>query len=350
MKLKDRVFFTEEEMIERMKNPDSVEIGLEGDAAAAAAAAGGSGGGGGGGTEAFVPSTHWDLYKSKLPETEKASFKLPENLNRDNEAEELDKYLSKVYTKQPSFDNLHPLAREIQEAAQTGQFDPETFIQSKFNSFNITNVSDDDLLFASYKQRVGKSDNNPTGFEDDQIRNELSRIDALEKRERANMIRQTESQRMREAYSVDNTKTIEQRKSAYLQEVDQNINQIFKTEAERGQEASKIRTIGGIDIGESNFQAMKDDYRKLIMFDEKGEIPLAVKLQDPNTYFKFAMFEKYEKYFADAITKARNEGKFSAIDMLPSNPIHGSGGIGNSGEPFSIEESIRRMGSPDGTK
>jgi len=77
----------------------------------------GGGEGGEGGNGNFTPSAHWEYYKTKLPEDQRANFKLPENISSENEQQLLDDHFKTVYGTQMNPDDLlkdiPPLAKEI---------------------------------------------------------------------------------------------------------------------------------------------------------------------------------------------------------------------------------------------
>lgn len=358
MKLREWLFNTEEdESTRRMASPEGTFQappaggGTGGDGGAGGGAAGGDGGTGGG-AQAFVPSPHWDLYREKLPEAERTNFKVPEGLTKETEMAELDKHFSQIYGKAaaPTFDNLHPLAREVQELAKDPNFKPDEFIKSKSQMFNIDSIPNDDLIKSFYLREYGKTDQRPNGLTEEAITNSLANMTDLQKTVEASKIREAEKERAAKMYEYKPVNINEDpaAKTAYLGEVDKYINGIFKPESERGDKAREVRSFAGVDLGETEFQSMKEDMRKLLVPNEKGNIPLMEMLSDDAMLFKFAMFSRMEGKLKDKLVQARNEGKFSAIDLLPDNP--GAGGAGYQGSTKLTEEEMqKRFASPEGT-
>ena len=96
---------------------------------------------------AFIPSPAWDYLKNKLPEAEREAFKLPEGINKENENELLDKQFESIYTKAPTIDTLHPLAKEIQEMSmKVENFDATEYIKQKAGIFDYGKLSVDEKV------------------------------------------------------------------------------------------------------------------------------------------------------------------------------------------------------------
>lgn len=358
MKRKDWLFNTseEEQQILRMSSPEgsfqNLEDGAGGGTGGGTGDDGSGGSGGDGGAGTFTPSPYWELYKQKLPEAERTNFKIPEGLTKETEMAELDKHFTNIYgnTAPPKFDNLHPLAREVQELSKDPNFKPEEFIKSKSQLFNIDSIPNDDLIRSYYLREHGKTDQRPNGLTEEAINSSLANMSDLQKTVEANKIRDLERERASKMYEYKPVNINEDpaAKTAYLGEVDKYINSIFKSETERGEKASEIRSFAGVDLGESEFQSMKEDMRKLLVPNEKGNIPLMEMLSDDRMLFKFAMFNRMEGKLKEKLVQARNDGKLSAIDLLPDNP--GAGGAGyQESTKLTDEEKLRRFASPEGT-
>ena len=305
------------------------------------------------GGDTFTPSPIWDYYKSKLPETERESFKVPDGITKDNEAEFLDKHLEKIYSKTPTVDTLHPLAKEIQElSSKVENFDAIEFIKAKAGTLDYGKKDDDTIVTEIYSRQVLKTEQNPNGLTAEEIADNVSKMNAMDKRIMANKYREQIESEIKTKYQPGQQKTIyndADTMNVYKKQVEDYVNKIFVPEAQRGEKAAEIRTIAGVDIGESNFQSFKEDFQKMLLPNEKGVIEMAVKQQDDNYLFEFAMYQRFKDVIKDAIVKAKNEGKLGALNQLPKTPQAQPGGTTNKNQALSIEEMIERFSKPEGT-
>jgi hypothetical protein len=303
--------------------------------------------------DTFTPSPLWDYYKSKLPETERESFKLPEDVTKDNETELLDKHFEKIYSKAPVVDTLHPLAKEIQElSSKVDNFDALEFIKSKAGALDYGKRDDDSIVTEIYSKQVLKSEQNPNGLTAEEIAENVANMNVMDKRIMANKYREQMDAEIKTRYQPGQQKTIyndSNMLNAYKQQVEEYVNKIFVPENQRGEKAHEIRTIAGVDIGESNFQNFKDEFQKMLLPNDEGVIEMAVKQQDDNYLFEFALYQRFKDVVKDAIVKAKNEGKLGALNQLPETPQNVGGGTTNKNQALSMEEMIERFSKPEGT-
>lgn len=313
----------------------------------------GNDGGGGNSTHpTFTPSPVWDYYKTKLPEEERTAFKLPETISAENEQQLLDEYLTKVYSKEPTINTLHPLAREVQEyASKVENFDPIEFMKSKVGGMSHQGKTDDDIVYEVYAQKLLKSDQNPYGKTEEEIKELLKSVNPLEKTAIAIERRKQIDAETQSRYNNPEAakKAREEQIKFYVDSTTKYIDEKFKPEQQRGDKAIETRSIAGIDIGESNFQAFKSEFMKMALPNEKGVIELAVNLQDNDAILEFAMYRRFKDEIAKAVVKAKNEGKFIALEQLPKVPPVQKGGNANAQQEYSLEEQIERMSKPEGS-
>ena len=312
---------------------------------------GGDGAGGAGGGDTFTPSTHWDYYKSKLPEDQRENFKLPENLSKENELELLDSHFKQLYTPNTDglieVDKLHPFAKEVLELAKTNEFNPDEFIKSKSGALSLLNASDDDLIKMEFVEKVGiKSEKNPNGLTEDEIKTGIESMNILDKRAKANEIRERKRVEFQRS-NVNDPEVVKANIQKHNTEVATFANDFF----EKNKSVAEARSILGIDIGESNFAKLKEAYVNDFSVNKENKITGMEKL-DQNL-MKVYMFLTYEKEITEAIkasiSSAKNEGRegiFSKLFLTPQS----SGGGSFDGNPKMTEEEIaNRFGSPEGT-
>lgn len=76
--------------------------------------------------------------------------------------------------------------QEYREAKKTPDFDRTKFIQQRATSPDT--LDDDSFLFAAYKAQYGKTDKNPSGWDDNQIKSEVGKMSLIaKKQERTNI-------------------------------------------------------------------------------------------------------------------------------------------------------------------
>ena len=335
-------------MVERFTNPDG-QFKDDYKGPDDGSATGGAGGDSGGDT--FTPSTHWDFYKSKLPEDQRTNFKLPENLTKENELELLDGHFKQLYTPNTDglieVDKLHPFVKEVIELAKTNEFNPDEFIKSKSGALSLLSASDDDLIKMEFVEKVGiKSDKNPNGLTEDEIKTGIESMNILDKRAKANEIRERKRVEFQRSNASD-PEVIKANIQKHNTEVITFANDFF----EKNKSVAEARSILGIDIGESNFAKLKEAYVNDFSVNKENKITGMEKL-DQNL-MKVYMFLTYEKEITDAIkasiSSAKNEGRegiFSKLFLTPQS----SGGGSFDGNPKMTEEEIAsRFGSPEGT-
>ena len=342
---------TPEEIAARMSASEGSFAGDGGEGGSAGGA--GGDGGSGGGAPTFTPSPIWDYYKAKLPEDKRNEFKLPENLSAETEQQLLDEHLTGIYSKKPTLDNLHPLAREIQEyAGSVDNFDAVEFMKSKVGEMTHAGKTDDDLVYEAYAAKLLKTEANPYGKTEEEIKEMLKSVNPLEKSTIAIEMRKKIDMEAKNRYNNPEASAQNRAKmqELYIQNTTKFIDEKFKPEQQRGDKAVEARSIAGIDIGEANFQAFKEDFKAMVMPDKDGVIPLAVKLQNDDAIFEFAMYQAFKDEIRKAMVKSKNEGKMFMLDQLPKEPGGNTGGgRAPAAGTYTDTEMSDRMSKPEGT-
>lgn len=304
----------------------------------------------------FTPSPYWELYKSKLPETDREAFKLPDGINKENEQQLLDEHLKKLYAPQDDpFENIHPLAKEIIDKSKEDNFNPEEFIKSKVGISSLANASDDDLIKAKYIKEIGlKSDSNPTGMTEDEILDGIKELNPLEKRKMANEERQKYQESIKQSFEYKQDPAAMQKEiSKYNNGIKEFANDFFVETKDlpetKQKEIIQRRTIAGVDIGEAKFQELKSEFENSFTINEKGVAPIQeMLLNNDKALVKAFMFLKNEEMISQALTRRFNDGKDFILDKLELHGRQISGVHGVDGK-MSREEYEARLDAPEGT-
>ena len=312
----------------------------------------GDGGQGGDGGQAFTPSPYWDLYKTKLPEEQRANFKLPENISAENEQQLLDDHFKTIYGTQMNPDDIlkdiPPLAKEIIEAAKDPQFNPNEFINKKATIVSAANMSGDDLVYRRYVNKIGiKNEQNPNGLSEEEIRAEIAKMNPLDKKVIENEERAAIQQEIEKQIGKGNNDP------AAMQKAIETHNSQISTFADtyfsdKRANPEKARTIAGVELSEAEFQAARTEFiNDFSVKDGKAKIA-ELLLNNDEAMAKAYLFLKYEDKISQALTRKFNDGKNFVFDKLGFNPTD-KGGNYHQNEGMSQEEMIIRLNLPEGS-
>lgn len=306
----------------------------------------------------FTPSPVWDYVKSRLPEAERETFKMPEDISAENEQKYIDEQLARVYKPaEEEIGNLHPLAKEIQQRAATDpNFDPQRWLKEQAGGLDLDNKTDDDWVKEDYLNKIGlKSDTNPNGITQEELDAEIEKMDMLDKKVKAKELREAKQRENQEKFSQGNFQQISQeeldkRVEAYKKQVDEFIETTFVDEAKR-EKPEEARKFAGFDVGEAEYQQFKESFKVMLTPDDKGIIPIRAKLEevfnDDAKLVEFAKYIHFHDKIGAAVTEARNKGKLMALDLLPDHPRQQASGSRDTAG-MSDEETINRLSSPEG--
>lgn len=142
-------------------------------------------------TETFTPSPMWEAVKETYGET----FKMPEGLTKENEMELYKKTLKGF---QSNNNDLPATAKEIMELQKQGKFDEEKYFEQKLEEKKILTLPSKEFLQHVYKKRNGYSEENKTGWTDEDIKQFLEgkskiELDMMANTERAELAKQKEA-------------------------------------------------------------------------------------------------------------------------------------------------------------
>ena len=314
-------------------------------------------GGGEGGGEEFTPSPYWDYFKSKLPEDQRESFAIPEEVNAENEQEFLDKKFKEIYApEEDPLKDIHPLAREIIDKSKEENFSAEEFIKSKAGTTSLSQASDDDLLKAKYINEIGiKSDENPNGMNEEEILKGIDEMNSLEKKKLANEERVKLQKQVEQSFNYKpDPAAMQKQVTDYNKGVSDWADNYFSKGTENSTEEEKKaiisrRTIAGVDLGEAKFQEFKESFAKDFQIGEDGKASIQeMLLNNDEALAKAYLFLKNEDVIRQALTRKFNDGVDFTMEKLLPNGRQISGAHGNAGK-MSQEEIDARLNAPEGS-
>ena len=260
----------------------------------------------------FTPSNHWDILKEYLPTEQQESFKIPENINKDNEHDLLIDNFKKIFNteeKKPVY-NIHPLAQELHEKAidaysRGEKFDINNFFKNVSSSLmdkeEISKISDDDGARSYYKMKY-KTLYDSGQIDDDYINNEIAGLSKTQKYDMANEHRK---------YLLESSNKYDFNPEEYKPK---SISQEdIQTATNNYLNNLKELKIGGIDIS-SQLKDRKEDFQKLFMPDDKGINKISKIQADENSLAKLAFLEiAGDDFFKSMLLNESNRVKIKEI-------------------------------------
>lgn len=247
----------------------------------------------GGDNDDFKPSSHWETVRELMPEEQRESFEIPEDVNAENEIELLREAFKGVVSDGPSKQQnpngvYHPLALDLQQQAiEKGKdFDPVKWFEEKktyFDSEALQSRPDDELVIESLVKQYGlKSEENPNGLEMSEYEAHVAKMSPLEKKIEAGKVReQLQTEASRYKFDPENFKAPEPPKP---EDIKRSFEDAFgKTKDEL--------TIGGIDISKAIDDKSKEAMQNMFIPEADGYSKMQKMLADDKVLLKLAFLE-----------------------------------------------------------
>jgi hypothetical protein len=305
----------------------------------------GSSSGGSNNENEFVPDQRWETYKSFLPEQEKESFKLPEDISKENEEELLLNAFKGVFKDEEKESNngLHPLAASLQKSVMEKgeEFNPvEWFreMQTALDVEGMQSMKDEDIVRDLLISQHGlKSEENPKGFTQEQFDDYISKMDAISLRQKANEVREVKVKASENLMKFENPKPMEVEEIKKI--VDSDLEKIIKSE--------KALDVAGYDIRKAIDDETLKEISNMFVPEKVGALSLIQqKLSNPEWYsnalVKLAYLET--KSGSEMINHMLSEKEtrlkhLELIQKLDDDPRFGSS-FKNQQNPNKIDEDL----------
>ena len=265
----------------------------------------------------------WGKIKSAYEgQVGEGKFKMPEGVTKENEFEQLIGFLQSNL--EPNLEGVPEEAREIIELHRKGEYDPQEYFQKRsVEQGGIRNLPDKEFLFQMYKARDGKSDKNPDGLTDQEIREDLNKLSKLELRDKALNARTAVN------------RNIQERKQKEEQDRTQKMHEaIEKYETERRKIASKVvnqlqgkKEAFGIPIPEEDKKQFDEKgFWEMVKLNPKtGMNKVAELLSDDKVLYEVA-YHLYKGNLSGVISDAKEGVKKNIQDKLDRTLEHQKGG------------------------
>lgn len=241
----------------------------------------------------FIENT-FGLFKQQLGD----AFEVPKEVTKENFLDKVFEGLMPFYQK-----TLDPKVLEIQNHLQAGG-SLEDYLAVQRQVVDIKSMPADDLLFEYYKEQMGKSEQNPNGLSEDQIKAYLSKKDPVEKTIEANgvknaLLKQQELQR-----EIDRKNAAESKQKEY----ETYINTLKTDAINTVKKVGDVKEVFGIPVTKQEVDSFNSQFEKLIVPDESGMSVAQKILYDDTALYKLLFVASRSGYIKDLVTDAQNKG------------------------------------------
>lgn len=298
--------------------------------------------------EVFKPSPIWDAVKDV------EGFVMPETITPETELELLKPYVAKKFAMEAPVavePTLHPFAAKVQQLAISKPEASMTDILAELSTefVDYKKMTADELIRMDLIDRYGRFDEetNKDGFTDEDIQESIDNMNKLDKRQRADHIREayeTRDTTKQAEYATVIEKQNEEAYNAYMGDLDKTVTELVA-------KTNNISDIYGVKLSQTELSEYIREFKELSIPDKTtGLRKLDTWLSNDLTLFKLFVMDlkQGEDSFKELITQGREDIKEKIFSQLGlTAPLEGSQGKRlNMQDP----ETIRRLlAAPDGT-
>lgn len=283
---------------------------------------------------ASLVDRYWKVLSNRLS-TEETKYEIPEHIVKGikgdaplTDEEAFDELLGVIHANTRFKELEDPfIADYIKSSRENPNFDFAKWVEdyAKPQAKAIT-LNDRDYLFNVYKQENGKSETNPNGWEDSDIKEHL---------EKMGRIQMTKERQAHESIAIQKREQqIEAIKQQQIQKQSQerlHLQTITDSEIQKLElEFAKNPNINGIRLGESDLKNAIEEYKVLSTYDNSGNRPIYDMFNDEANLFKAYIFLRNDAaLLKDLLSAAKSEAAKSILDRTSINP--GTAGVVSAG-------------------
>jgi len=276
-------------------------------------------------TTEFTPNPIWDAIKTSYEkQVGENTFKMPEGITKENEHEVLLDFFRENVERDTS--KLHPFVKEVLQASEDENFDPEQFLQSKIAQKSYLDLPSEEFMKLHLKSL---SERDKKGWTDEDIDNHIKGKDKIQL--------DAEVGTLKEQYREYEKQQSEVRKTELKTKRDTELNTLLeKRNNDINSLIEKNKTVNdfyGITFGEAELK----DFHKwlpdmLSINKETLSYPLADYLQSDDNLLKVAaIVYKTEKGMRDYLSDLKEGTKSDLMAKLRLTPKNDTGSIVTSG-------------------
>ncbi len=268
--------------------------------------------------EEFTPSPVWDTLKEVRGE----EFKMPEDLNKENEKEKL----AEILKGKGAEPELEGDRKEIYEKLQDPNFDLDSYVEQKNKAKQLLSMPSKDFMATVLKERNGHSEKNPNGWTDEDISTYLEGkskidLDIMADREKENI-----------AATVKETPKKEEKKEDKFDITDSYIKEI----TEKNKETEVAKTIFNDTFKKDEFDKKFHEYSRIDPKTKTNKISQLIN--NDNTLYEMIAAHEYVKSLS-ASKKTKEEKNKEIEDTTTAKP----GASGSSGVPDNAQQDISAL-------
>ena len=268
-------------------------------------------------TPNFTASPIWEVLKAD------EGFTMPEGITAENEQELIKPFLAKKFgfEAQPE---LHPLAKQIQEMANTN---PNLTINDLVNTVSdqfvdASKMSADEKISFDLFARYGVYDEkeNPDGLTEDDVKEYIAKLTKIEKQEAAKIIEQNINEynkKLTDEYKEKNQHLFEEQYEGIVKQTKDAISKLKV-------ELSKVDTVFGVPVKPEDHTKWLEEFERIVIPDKAtGKRGLDdILSNDVLLYKAYLIMAKFgEEKVIEIMTKGRESAKedlFKKLEITPN--------------------------------
>ena len=280
----------------------------------------------------FKPSGYWDKVKTDFEKTAGAgTFKMPDGVTAENEHEKFIEFLQSNL--EPDTSKLHPFVKEIMDASQSPDFDPDKFLETKVKQKTFLDLPSKDFM-KQHLKAIAERDK--TGWTDEDIDTHLAGKDKIQLDADANALK-AEYKKIQDEQAGEFNKT----RTAKMEEEFNTLQTKRTNDITSLIERNKsVNDFYGVKFGEAEIKEFHKWLPDMLTISkETGSYPLMDYLRSDDNLMKIAaIVYKTEKGMRDYLSEVKEGTKSDLMQKLKLTPNVDGGGIIQSEKPkpFSI--------------
>jgi hypothetical protein len=274
----------------------------------------------------FKPNPIWDKIKSSYEkDAGEGTFVIPDGINSDNEHDKLIEFLQNNLEIDTT--KLHPFVKEVLDASEQENFDPNDFIKSKVSTKSYMDLPSNEFMKAHLKMI---SERDKKGWTDEDIQKHIDSKDKIQLDAEVTTLKQ-EYKKHEILTSENRNKEIIAKREEKFNKIQDKRNQDITTLIERNK---MVNDFYGIKLSE----AEKKDFHTwlpnmLTVNKETGSYPLMDYMRSDDNLMKIAaIVYKTEKGMRDYLTDLKEGVKSDLMTKLRLTPNSDGGSIVTQGQ------------------
>lgn len=272
----------------------------------------------------FIYDPVWEQIRDEYEQQHgTGTFKKPDGITPETEKKALLDFLTKAI--EPSFDDYPLEIKEQIELHKKGAYSPEQYFKQRLPENDYTKLSDEEFLIALFHQDLGKSENNPDGLSIEEIKEDISRMSKIQKKELARA-RREEILNKREQYQIAEANRIEQLREKQYDEINSKKSIMAQNVVNQHKH---VKDFYGIEVSMEEKAQFDRDFLEMIKINkDTGTHKIAEMLNDDAVFYKTAYFLwKGEKGLKGYISDLKENVKKNIEEKLNPTLEEGRGSI-----------------------